>query len=280
MIEQGRKRRVARVLVSGLAVAAVAGVAIAGTAVAHGRRSSSKTAAAGGPGTPTVVQTPEPVMPTVPTPPRRTAPTSPTPRPIATPTPEVPRKPIPTKPALPADPVAACKTWLKESRAAGEPGASAKVVARLDGAPGTVLILADSNYWVGCDTAFARNNGKGSIRQRAAVTGPAPGDSEAFTVANNLIPINGKQYQYFWSAGRLPAGVTKISYAFPDDVTTNAVIKGKYWLMQHQVAVPWTAGMAPTTQIKVKLYGANGQQLRDFLLNWGEDTCAQITHGC
>ena len=50
--------------------------------------------------------------------------------------------------------------------------------------------------------------------------------------------------------------------------------------MQHQVPVPWKEGMAPTTQIKVTLYGANGQPLRDFLLNWGEDTCAQITHGC
>jgi hypothetical protein len=289
MIEQGRKRRVVRLLASGLAVAAVAGVAIAGTAVAHGWRPSSKTDVAGGPGTPTAVQTPEPVMPAVPTTqptptsPRHTTPTSPTSRPITTPTPALPRKPTPPqtqKPALPADAVAACKTWLNESRAAGEPGASAKVVARLKGAPGTVLILADSNYWVGCDTAYARNNGKGSIRQPAAITGPAPGDAEAFTVANNLIPIKGKQYEYFWAAGRVPAGVTRISYAFPDGLATNAVIQGKYWIMQHQVATPWQEGMAPTTQIKVTLYGANGQQLRDFQLNWGEDTCAQITHGC
>ena len=283
MIEQGRKRRVARMLVSGLAVAAVAGVAIAGTAVAHGWRPSGKTAVAGGPGTPTAVQTPvTPTVPTtqptpIPTSPRRTTPTSPTPKPITTRKPTPPQTPTP---ALPADPVAACKTWLQESRAAGEPGADAKVVARLNGAPGTVLILADSNYWAGCDTAYARNAGKGSIRQPAAVTGPAPSDSAAFAVANNLIPIKGKQYQYFWAAGRLPSNVANISYTFPDGKTTKAVIQGRYWLMQHQVATPWTEGMAPTTRVQVILWAANGQPLRNFFLNWGQDTCAQISHGC
>ena len=156
-----------------------------------------------------------------------------------------------------------------------------RTVARLDGTPGTVLILADSNYWAGCDTAFARTGGgQGSIRQPTKLANPAPGDAEAFTVANNLIPINGKQYEYYWAAGQLPSGVTKISYAFPDGRTTNAVIQGKYWLMQHQTATPWKEGTAPTTLIKVTLYGANGHALRDFLLVWGEDTCAQITHGC
>ena len=163
---------------------------------------------------------------------------------------------------------------------AGKPGRGAKVVARLNGTPGTVLIFADGKYWAGCDTAYARHNGAGSIREPSPVTGPAPGDAAAFTLANNLIPINGKQYEYYWAAGRLPSGVAKITYAFPDGRTTAAVIQGKYWLMQHQTSTPWKEGTAPTTQIKVTLYGANGRPLRDFLLTWGEDTCAQISHGC
>jgi hypothetical protein len=300
MIEQGRKRRVARLLVSGLAVAAVAGVAIAGTAVAHSRQSSRNTAVAGGPGTPTAVQTPEPVTPTVPptlttpttptlTTPRRATPTLVTPRaprPITTPTPEAPPKPIPAKPQEhlpPTDPVAACKTWLKQvaaQRSDAAPGPSAKVVARLNGAPGTVLILADSNYWAGCDTAYARNGGEGSIRQPAKIANPAPGDAEAFTVANNLIPINGRQYEYYWAAGQLPAGVARIFYTFPDGQTTKAVIQGNYWLMQHQTATPWKEGTAQGQLIKVNLLDANGHSLRSFLLVWGEDTCAQISHGC
>lgn len=290
MIEPGRRRRTATMLVSGLAVAAVAGIAIAGTAVARNRQSGDTPAAGGGPGTPAAVQTPAVQTPAPPTASPSAVSTPPASTPAKAPATVSPgagqtpvRKPFPPKPQEqqpPADPVAACKQWLNGVDVP-KPGSGAKSVARLNGAPGTVLILADSKYWAGCDTAYARQNGKGSIRQPVPVTGPAPGDAEAFTVANNLIPINGKQYEYYWSAGRVPAGVTKITYAFPDGRTTNAVIQGKYWLMQHQTTTPWKEGTpAPTTQIKVTLYGANGQTLRDFLMNWGEDTCAQITHGC
>jgi hypothetical protein len=189
----------------------------------------------------------------------------------------------PAEKAPPADAVAACRTWLKEvaeERGEPAPGPNAKVAARLDGAPGTVLILADSKYWAGCDTAFARNGSEGSIRQPAKIAKPAPGDAEAFEVANNLIPIKGKEYEYYWAAGQLPSGVSKISYTFPDGRTTNAVIKGNYWLMQHQTATPWKEGSPPGPQIKVTLFGPNGQSLRTFLLVWGEDTCAQVSHGC
>ena len=304
MIEQDRKRRIVRLLVTGLAVAAVAGVAIAGTAVARSRQSAGDTAVAGGPDTPAATPspailatpaagtsdpaTPEPstTNPAMPEPP--TAPATPEPATSATTGPEgtgqkpaIPRKPAEKAP--PADAVAACKTWLKEvaeERGEPAPGPNAKVAARLDGAPGTVLILADSKYWAGCDTAFARNGSEGSIRQPAKIAKPAPGDAEAFEVANNLIPIKGKEYEYYWAAGQLPSGVSKISYTFPDGRTTNAVIKGNYWLMQHQTATPWKEGSAPGPQIKVTLFGPNGQSLRTFLLVWGEDTCAQVSHGC
>ena len=296
MIEQDRKRRIVRLLVAGLAVAAVAGIAIAGTAVARSRQSAGETALAGGPDTPAATPSPadlatpaagtaDPATPSTAPEPAATPQPAATPEPSQTPGPEgTGRKPaIPPKPAEkapPADPVAACKNWLKEvagERGEPAPGPNAKVAAQLDGVPGTVLILADSNYWAGCDTAFARNGNEGSIRQPAKIAKPAPGDAEAFTVANNLITIKGKQYEYYWAAGQLPAGVSKISYKFPDGRTTNAVIKGKYWLMQHQTATPWKEGSAQGPQIKVTL---SGQSSRTFLLNWGEHTCAQISHGC
>ncbi|MEU4192881.1 hypothetical protein AB0E69_13350 [Kribbella sp. NPDC026611] len=314
MIEQGRKRRFTAILVSGVAIAAVAGVAVAGTALARSRDSSTDTAAAGGwPASQTPAPTPtdtaaEPPSQAPPTPGRPPANTPspsqapPTSRvPSVAPPPETPRQtpcepvtqtpmpptrsgkcaaPTPTVQPPPADPVAACKSWLKDLDVA-KPGRGAKPVARVDGAPGTVLILADSKYWAGCDTAYARGGDGGSIRRPDAVTGVAPGDAAAFTVANNVIPINGKLYEYYWSAGRVPAGVSKISYAFPDGRTTNAVVQGKYWIMQHRAPAPVKDGdPAPTTLIKVTLYGANGHAFRDFLLVWGEDTCAQMSHGC
>jgi len=287
MIDQGGKRRLAAVLSTGLAVAAVAGIAIAGTAVA--RRSSHDTAAAGGgPATPSAPQTPVNTPAPVSSParvstPARTAPAPvvapPTPRTVVTTAgrkPVLPQRPQEQQP--PADPVAACKSWLKDS-GAGELGSKAQVVERLDGAPGTVLILADSNYWVGCDTAFARTGGgQGSLRQPARI-GTPPLTADTFAVANNLIPTNGQQYDYFWAAGRLPKGITKVTYVFPDDTTTDAVIKGSYWVMQHQNKVPWHEGAVPTTQVIVRLFNARGL-VTSFDLQWGKQTCAQITHGC
>lgn len=293
MMEQVRNGRVARILVSGLAVAAVAGVAIAGTAMArNGQSSTDTTVAGGGPAMPSPSQSPSlrpTATPSAPSPSMslRVVPTA---KPPATPSdqpsvvPSAPRqitqtpgvKPVVPTPKVqepPADPVAACKGWLKE---VDGPGSSAKVVARLDGAPGSVLILADGKYWAGCDTAYARHDGDGSIRQPAKL-GTASTSPDAFAVANNLIPIKGKEYEYYWAAGLLPAGITKIAYTFPDGKTTNAVIKGGYWLMQHQTATPWQEGTAPGRQIKVTLTGKNG---KTFNLVWGEQTCAQISHGC
>jgi hypothetical protein len=257
---RAKSRRMLHLAVTGLAVAAVAGVAIAGSAAARSGRSDASTrvesaAAGSGPGASTPNPTPDNATPGVsapsptpanatpgnampgvstPTPtPGNTTPDVPTPTPTSgnvTPGPVTkgPGKvnPQPKEEALPGDPVAACKKLLASS---GErPGRNAKVVARLDGSPGAVLVLADSNYWAGCDTAYARHDGQGSIRQPARITKPSASDADAFAVANNIIPTAGKDYEYYWAAGLLPAGVAKIAYTFPDGGTTNAVVKGNY----------------------------------------------------
>lgn len=191
-----------------------------------------------------------------------------------------PRTIKPTERPLPKDPVAACKTLLANT---GEPkpGRNAKVVARLDGAPGSVLVLADGNYWAGCDTAYGRHDGQGSLRKPARIRQPSAMDADTFFVANNIIPVKGKQYEYYWAAGLMPAGVAKISYTFPDGVTSDAVVEGNYWVMQHQEATPWKEGAdADRPQIKVKLTRANGSVVSTLLLTWGTQTCAQISHGC
>src|SRR4051794_41908517 len=69
MVEQGRKRRAAALLGTGLAVAAVAGIAIAGSAVARNRQPSQDSAVAGGPRTPSgLPTTPPPAKPHAPNP--------------------------------------------------------------------------------------------------------------------------------------------------------------------------------------------------------------------
>jgi hypothetical protein len=181
---------------------------------------------------------------------------------------------------LPADPIAACKSLLSNADKP-KPGAGAKAVARIDGTPGSVLILADNKNWAGCDTAYARANTEGSLRQPAKIAVPAATDRDAFAVAENIVPVNGKQYEYYWAAGLLPKGVAKVSYTFPDGVTADSVVKGNYWVMQHQEAKAWHEGDdAARPQIKVTLAKANGAVVNSFRLSYGKQTCAQITHGC
>ncbi|MEU4390650.1 hypothetical protein [Kribbella sp. NPDC023855] len=262
-----RKNVVKQLAVTGLAVAAVAGVAVAAAAAANSSPNTPATAQAGGP------------APSTPAPPTTG---------LSTPAPSTVRQGkstlplgVPARPQekpLPKDAVKACKELLA---AQDQPLRPVKVAARLDSEPGSVLVLADGNHWAGCSTAYARHNGQGSLRQPAKPATPSV-TAETFAVANNLIPVKGKEYDYYWAAGRLPSGVAKIAYRFPDGVTTEAVVQGDYWLMQHRAAKPYVAGssVANRTKIKVTLQRANGSVLKEFHLIWGEQTCAQISHGC
>ncbi|GAB3814677.1 hypothetical protein [Kribbella italica] len=188
--------------------------------------------------------------------------------------------PRPKEYPLPKDAVAACKALLAGADQ-NHPGRTAKPVARLDGGPGSIVVLADASHWAACDTAYARHNEKGSLRAPARIAKPSARDTAAFAVAANIVPRNGKDYQYYWAAGLVPRGVAKIAYTFPDGTTEKAVVQGNYWLVQHQDARPWTPGSdAGAKEIAVKLTAANGSVVRTFTLDWGTHTCAQITHGC
>ncbi|MEV6287075.1 hypothetical protein [Kribbella sp. NPDC051770] len=244
-----------RVLRNGAAV--LASAAVAAIAIAGANHSTGDTAVAGGPGTPTA--SPQAVQ-------QKAAQQ----KPVARPT--VP--PRPKEYPLPKDAVAACKRLLTDQP---HPTRSAKPVARLDGAPGSIVVLADASHWAACDTAYARQNNEGSLREPSRIA--ASSKLAAFAVAHNLIPRGGKEYNYYWAAGVLPKDVTAVTYTFPDGATTKAVVQGNYWLLQHQDPKPWTPGSETTQRIIVKITKSNGTT-RTEKLDWGTHTCAQITHGC
>ena len=293
MIEQGRKRRVVAILVSGLAVAAVAGVAIAGTAVARSRQSSGDSAVAGGgPATPVAQTTRDayglsaghadrPHLRRQPSrqPARDTLEQHRRVRKAPAPSPSYRSRPQTQEP--PADPVAACKTWLKDADAGertrlereGRRPTERRAGHRPD--PCRQQELGRLRHGVRADRRRpGLDPATGQDRHATTV------DADTFAVANNLIPVNGQQYEYFWAAGRLPAGITKITYWFPDDKTTEAVITGE--LLGH--AAPGRDSVEGgyrrrPPQVKVTLSSASGP-VKTFELVWGEQTCAQITHGC
>jgi hypothetical protein len=99
-------------------------------------------------------------------------------------------------------------------------------------------------------------------------------------VANNELTKAGKTFNYYWAAGLLPTGVTTVRYTFPGGSSVDATVSGKYWLMQHSVPLPGPQTSVSPERVRVQLLGESGVALKKFALKPGEQTCAQITHGC
>jgi hypothetical protein len=146
--------------------------------------------------------------------------------------------------------------------------------ASLSSPQGTLIVVADSKHWAACDSGYRPI--ELSVRKPAAIRRPALSDTDAFAVASNAVTKAGKSYDYYWAAGLLPAGVTAINYIFPGGTTAEAVVSGNYWMLQH-----WIPGASLSPQrVRVQLIGSTGAVLKTFTLKPGEQTCAQISHGC
>jgi hypothetical protein len=172
--------------------------------------------------------------------------------------------------------VAACQAELRGHELSLGSGAAKQ--AMLSGADGTLIVIADGKQWAACDTGYRVGGSVGaSARSPGAIRPPAMSDADAFAVANNMVTRAGKEFDYYWAAGMLPVGVTTVRYSFPGGSSVNAVVDGKYWLMRH--AVPMTGTPGPE-RVEVRLLGPSGTVLKKHVLQPGEQTCEQISHGC
>lgn len=173
--------------------------------------------------------------------------------------------------------VTACQAELRGHELSLGPGAAKQ--ALMTAADGTLIVIADGKQWAACDTGYRQVGGpvKMSARSPGAIRRPALSDADAFAVANNMVTRAGKEFDYYWAAGLLPVGVTTVSYSFPGGSSVDAVVTGKYWLMRHSVPMTGTPGPEP---VEVRLLGAGGTVLKKFVLQPGEQTCEQISHGC
>ncbi|MEV0284348.1 hypothetical protein AB0H36_09545 [Kribbella sp. NPDC050820] len=158
---------------------------------------------------------------------------------------------------------------------AGEPapGPAAKQRGILDG---SLIVVADSNYWMACDTTFRTTP---SARRPAELQRLAVQDNDAFAVANNVIETAAGHRDYFWAAGMLPAGVATVRYSFVDGAVVDAKVSNGFWMMRHVSSRPPGAHDLGD-RVRVQLLSPTGAVLNDVRLNWGTQTCAQITHGC
>ena len=77
----------------------------------------------------------------------------------------------------------------------------------------------------------------------------------------------------------LPAGVATVRYSFVDGAVVDAEVSNGFWMMRHVSTVPPGAHDLGD-RIRVQLLSPSGAVLNDVRLNWGTQTCAQISHGC
>ena len=137
-------------------------------------------------------------------------------------------------------------------------------------------MIADSRYWMACDSTYGSEV---SARKPATLKKPGVQDNNAFAVANNTVDTVDGQLDYFWAAGLLPDGVATVRYSFADGETVDAEINNGFWLMRHVSSIPPGAHDLGD-RVRVQLLSATGGVLNDVRLNWGTQTCAQISHGC
>lgn len=156
------------------------------------------------------------------------------------------------------------------------PGSNATRRSLLSDDSGTTIVIADTRYWMVCDNTFGQQV---SARQPERLQKPTAQDKDAFAVAGNDVTLAAGRRELYWAGGMLPDGVATVRYTFPDGATEDARVDGDFWLMRH-VSEQVPPSGPPTTRIRVRLLSASGAVVNDFRLVWGEQTCAQITHGC
>ena len=102
------------------------------------------------------------------------------------------------------------------------------------------------------------------------------------TTTSNVLP--GARGDMVWAGGNVPdAGTTQILYHFPDGHTEPAVIHDHdgrfgFWVMQYFSPEPLET--ADNRPISVEVLGSTQDPEWSINLEWGRDTCKQVTHGC
>jgi hypothetical protein len=201
----------------------------------------------------------------------------PTPEPEQEREPKVKREPPPAAPSLLGDPQPAydrCMALLSRSHYGGgaDPGMEGRLAVS-DGAVTTVVVSDGSEAYT-CNIAPDRAVSNPS--PDLAVADPGP-ETFAFALneASNVDQsLDGQQLS--WAGGRLPEGVTSVTYVFADGHEADAVVEGGYWVMQ-DLAPRWVTN-SNGVSITVELDGPGGSKRVSLPLM--QSMCNQVTHGC
>jgi hypothetical protein len=191
--------------------------------------------------------------------------------------PEVKKEPPPAAPSLLSDPQAAydrCTDLVNRSQygRGADPGLEGRLAVS-DGAV-TTVVVSDGSAAYTCNITPDRAVSNPSPDR--AVPDPGP---ETFAFALNEAgnvdqSLDGQQLS--WAGGRLPEGVTSVTYVFADGHEAEAVVESGYWVMQ-DVAPRWVTN-SNGVSITVEIDGPGGPDLVPLPLM--QSMCNQVTHGC
>jgi hypothetical protein len=166
----------------------------------------------------------------------------------------------------------------KQAPQARFPALSAPVVASHSIAEGTVVVFADDENWVACDTVTNRASGKAVVRTPGTIEDGQDASSAAMATAYTLIGLQGGEYPYYWAAGVLPVGVARIRYAFADGQQREVAVDGQYWILQYRSPAAGVGEAGPARAFQVTLFGADGSVKERRRIDPG--LCPVITRGC
>lgn len=206
------------------------------------------------------------------------------------PNPPPPTAVLPGGPEFP-DEAVSCDDEVKEF-ARFEPSLrDAAVTAQRETALGTIYLYETNTAWVVCDDSTAVPGGPHSERGYTPTLISFHKKSQDYSlyldtlaVSQNYIASPDGAYSYFFAGGHDFDGVQAISYTFPDGHTEDAVVgKNGFWSMSYLPTDGVLADPRTNTSrldpIKVKLRHSY-DNFWVASLEWGEDTCAQLNHGC
>jgi hypothetical protein len=156
----------------------------------------------------------------------------------------------------------------------GKPGLAGRI-AVTNGKVTTVVVSDGTN-------AYTCN-----IKPDSAVSHPSPDQPVGSVTAKTFaFALNDARNYHLrgdltWVGGRLPTGVTSLTYVFLHGHRVAATTHGNYWVVQDLANPGWTRpnGNISGKQIQVELDGPGGK--RTITVPLGVDTiCNQVSHGC
>ncbi|KQZ76033.1 hypothetical protein [Nocardioides sp. Root151] len=143
---------------------------------------------------------------------------------------------------------------------------------------GTAQLWTDGATWVICDDWAATSDGGVPTLIGNRSTNDV-WSKQTYALSQNYSMDDHLVGQYVAGGPTLP-DVASISYTFPDGHTQDAVIGKDMWLMTYvATSGPLVDQTAETEPVRVRVTFDDGTTA-SYDLQWGQDTCAQINHGC